>query len=200
MAHFCELDENNIVINVTVIDNKDIVDENNNEIEQKGIDLCKKIFNKPNGIFVQTSINSLGGKRIDASGKPVFRHTCGQIGDRWDPVKQVFIAKSPFPSWKLNEITNNWEPPIKEPTEEQCYYGQDPFIPFSDLSKVLPTGEALDKATNYIYVLSPYTNQMAKILPGRLGVVWDEEKLKFRGLHQDGQLRYWDGFNWDKPL
>jgi hypothetical protein len=56
MAHFAELDENNIVLRVLVVNNTDIVDENGNESEQVGITFLKNIFGHQTN-WVQTSYN-----------------------------------------------------------------------------------------------------------------------------------------------
>ena len=53
---------------------------------------------------------------------------------------------------------------------------------------------------NYVEVLSPVTNTMVKVSPGRLNAMWDEDIQKWKGLHTDGQLRHWDGSSWDIPL
>jgi len=55
MAHFAQLDENNTVINVIVINNTEIIDENGNESEQRGIEFCKNLLG---GNWVQTSYNN----------------------------------------------------------------------------------------------------------------------------------------------
>ena len=44
MAHFAELDSNNIVLRVLVVDNKMIIDEQGNEVEQLGINFLKSLF------------------------------------------------------------------------------------------------------------------------------------------------------------
>ena len=44
MAHFAELDQNNVVTQVIVISNDDILDENGNESEQVGIQFCKNLY------------------------------------------------------------------------------------------------------------------------------------------------------------
>jgi len=51
MAHFAELDDNNVVIQVIVISDDDIMDENGLENEDIGIELCKKIVQNPNKFF-----------------------------------------------------------------------------------------------------------------------------------------------------
>ena len=45
MAHFCKLDENNVVTEVIVIDNNELLDENNVEQESLGIDFITNTLN-----------------------------------------------------------------------------------------------------------------------------------------------------------
>ena len=54
MAHFAELDENNVVKRVIVVDNKDTSDANGNEVESIGVAFCQKLLG---GNWVQTSYN-----------------------------------------------------------------------------------------------------------------------------------------------
>lgn len=44
MAHFAELDDNNIVQRVIVVNNDVLLDEQGNEVEQLGVDFCKTIY------------------------------------------------------------------------------------------------------------------------------------------------------------
>jgi hypothetical protein len=55
MAHFAEIDENNIVTRVIVVHNNELLDENGNESEQKGIDFCVAHYG---GTWIQTSYNN----------------------------------------------------------------------------------------------------------------------------------------------
>lgn len=57
MAHFAELDENNIVMRVIVVSNSDLLNENGEETEQKGIEFCKSLFGQDTK-WVQTSYNN----------------------------------------------------------------------------------------------------------------------------------------------
>lgn len=75
MAHFAELDETNTVKQVIVVDNNELLDENGNESEQKGIDFC---------------VNLLGGKWIQTSYNSNFRGTYAGIGMIYDPISDVF--------------------------------------------------------------------------------------------------------------
>ena len=80
MAHFAELDENNIVKRVVVINNDEIV-ENGIEIEQKGINFCELLFG---GRWIQTSYN---GK---------FRKNYAGEGYLYDVAKDAFIPPKPL--------------------------------------------------------------------------------------------------------
>lgn len=37
------------------------------------------------------------------------------IGMKYDPERDIFIHKKPYPSWILNEVTYQWESPIPMP-------------------------------------------------------------------------------------
>jgi len=77
MAHFAELDENNIVTNVIVVHNNELLDENGIESEQKGIDFCVSHFG---GRWIQTSYNA------------TFRGTYAAIGHTYDETSDLFIG------------------------------------------------------------------------------------------------------------
>jgi hypothetical protein len=76
MAHFAQLDKNNIVTNIIVVHNNELLNENGNESEQKGIDFCVNLFG---GKWIQTSYNSN------------FRGIFAGIGYTYDPVNDVFV-------------------------------------------------------------------------------------------------------------
>lgn len=106
MAHFAELDENNIVQRVIVISN-DVTYENNEEIEQKGIDFCKSLYGEDT-IWVQTSYNNN------------FRKQYALIGSSYDQTNDVFIEVQPYESWVLNSEFD-WVAPIAYPNDGQNY-------------------------------------------------------------------------------
>ena len=107
MAHFAELNGNNIVIRVIVVHNNELLDENGTESEQKGIDFCVNLLG---GVWVQTSYNA--SKRFKYAG----------IGDTYDATRDAFIPIKPFESWTLNESTCKWEAPTPMPTEEGKFF------------------------------------------------------------------------------
>lgn len=100
MAHFAKIDENNIVERVIVVGNNDILDENGNESEAKGIAFCQSLFG---GNWVQTSYNKKFRKNY--AGRGYFYHK----------VLDAFIPQSPFPSWTLDEATCSWVSPVPYP-------------------------------------------------------------------------------------
>lgn len=65
MAHFAQIDENNLVTKVIVIDNDILLDENNNESEFNGIIFCNSLFG---GDWIQTSYNRSIRKNYAAVG------------------------------------------------------------------------------------------------------------------------------------
>jgi hypothetical protein len=107
MAHFAELDESSIVKQVIIVDNSELLDENNIEQEQKGIDFC---------------VNLLGGTWVQTSYNGTIRKNYAGIGYLYDPIRNAFIAPKPYPSWILNETTCQWESPIPYPIDEKVYY------------------------------------------------------------------------------
>lgn len=104
MAHFAELDDNNVVKRIVVIHNNELLDENGQESEQKGIDFCLELFQ--GGIWKQTSFNK------------TFRKNYPTPGETYDPIRDAFIPFKPFDSWILNEDTCRWQAPIPKPEIE----------------------------------------------------------------------------------
>lgn len=108
MAHFAELDENNVVINVIVVNNSDCLDENGNESEEVAVDFLLKTHGE-NRIWKQTSYNSN------------MRRRYAFIGGTYNSDLDIFLNPKPFPSWILNETIGDWDPPVPYPdlTEEE---------------------------------------------------------------------------------
>lgn len=79
MAHFAELDNNNIVLRVIVISNEDCLDQDGNENEAIGAKFCHDLVG---GRWIQTSYNA----RI--------RGKYAAIGDIYDSELDVFITPS----------------------------------------------------------------------------------------------------------
>ena len=107
MAHFAELDENNVVLRVIVVHNNDTHSEEGIEEEALGQVFCTNLFG---GNWKQTSYN--GNIRKNYAG----------AGHTYDPSLDAFIEPNPFPSWVLNTDTCRWEPPVPPPTDGNPYF------------------------------------------------------------------------------
>lgn len=101
MAHFAELDENNVVIRVIVVSDEDAVD---------GEQFCHNLLG---GTWKQTSYNTHAGKH-DLGGNP-FRKNYASVGHTYDSDLDAFVPPRPYASWGLNNDTGTWEPPVPRP-------------------------------------------------------------------------------------
>lgn len=106
MAHFAELDENNVVLRVIVVSNKDTSDANGVEKEHIGAAFCERLHG---GRWLQTSYNAK------------FRKNYAGIGFTYDPSKDAYIPPKPFNSWVLDENTYQWKAPVNMPIDDQIY-------------------------------------------------------------------------------
>jgi hypothetical protein len=102
MAHFAQLDSNNVVIQVIVVDNKDTADAFGTEKEYIGAAFCERLFG---GTWKQTSYNAN------------FRKNYAGIGCTYDATRDAFIPFKPFLSWVLDEETCRWKAPVDMPTD-----------------------------------------------------------------------------------
>jgi hypothetical protein len=106
MAHFAQLNEENLVTQVIVVANQEILNEQGQESEQKGIDFCTNLLG---GTWKQTSYN--GNIRKNFAG----------IGYKYDATLDAFIPPQPFASWTLNNEIAQWEAPVPYPTDDKFY-------------------------------------------------------------------------------
>lgn len=105
MAHFAQINENNIVQKVVVLDDSKV------EIAQEFLADTLGL----GGTWIQTSYNTYAGKH-KLGGTPLrFNYASG--GDTYDAVRDAFISPQPHASWILNEETCRWEPTIGNPTD-----------------------------------------------------------------------------------
>jgi hypothetical protein len=112
MAHYAVLDENNIVVNVISGRNEDEV--------VNGITDWEAFYSNELGMTVKrTSYNTFGGVNI-RGGKP-FRKNYAVIDGHYDPDGDAFYGPQPFPSWLLNGVTCQWEPPVPRPHGPEVY-------------------------------------------------------------------------------
>jgi len=111
MAHFAKLDENNVVVFVTVGRQEDDGKE-------------QELYERTGDVYRQTSYNTRGGVHYDnATGEPsedqskALRYNYAGIGYTYDEDRDAFIPPQPYESWVLNEDTCLWEAPVPYPSE-----------------------------------------------------------------------------------
>jgi len=80
------------------------------------------------GRWVQTSYNTIGGVHYDpetnqpsADQSKALRKNFASVGWNYDITVDAFYAPQPFPSWRLNETTYMWEPPVEQPVDGNQY-------------------------------------------------------------------------------
>ena len=95
MSHWAEIDENNIVLRVTVGDNED-----------------------PNGDEgYQWLIDNLGGTWIKTSYNSTIRKKFAGIGDFYDENLDGFVPVKPFDSWAFDTNSWIWNAPTPYPSD-----------------------------------------------------------------------------------
>ena len=109
MAHWAELDQNNIVLRLVVCDNND----------PNGDEGYQWLVNNLGGIWKKTSYNMYAG--IHRLGKTEFRKNLGLPGFIYNEELDAFIPPKPYNSWTLNEETCHWQAPIAYPNDEGIY-------------------------------------------------------------------------------
>ena len=106
MAHFAQLNAENLVTQVIVVANQDTADQDGVENEAIGIEFCT---------------NLLGGKWVQTSYNARIRKNYAGVGYKYDAALDAFIPPQPFASWTLNNETAQWEAPTPYPTDDKRY-------------------------------------------------------------------------------
>ena len=120
MAHFAELGENNVVLRVIVVDNKDTSDVNGVEVESIGADFCRNLLG---GTWKQTSYNAN------------FRKNYAGIGYTYDSGRDAFVPPKPYASWTLDEDTCRWQAPVAYPTDGKIYTWDEDAVNWVELQQ-----------------------------------------------------------------
>ena len=106
MAHFAQLNAENLVTQVIVVANQDTADQDGVENEAIGIEFCT---------------NLLGGRWKQTSYNANIRKNYAGVGYKYDAALDAFIPPQPFVSWTLNNETAQWEAPVAMPTDDKRY-------------------------------------------------------------------------------
>lgn len=100
MSHFAKINESGAVIAVLVGDNS---------MPNEGYDWFVENLG---GTWVKTSYNAATNG---------FRKNYASIGFTYDEGRDAFIAPKPYPSWRLDESTCTWKPPVAYPQDDKIY-------------------------------------------------------------------------------
>jgi hypothetical protein len=119
MAHFAELDENNVVTRVIVVDNEELLVDGV-ESEDKGIAFCKSLLGEDTR-WIQTSYNA------------TIRKNYAGIGYTYDPVADYFFAPKPYPSWIL-DANARWQAPTLYPIDGKGYFWNEETLSWIELA------------------------------------------------------------------
>ena len=114
MAHFAEIDENNLVIRVLVTDN---------DAPNEGHDWL---------------VENLGGTWIKTSYNGKIRKNFAGIGFTYNEELDSFVAPQPFSSWKLDKRNSRWKAPVAYPTDGFTYFWNEEALTWelADFSEV----------------------------------------------------------------
>jgi len=105
MAHFAQLNDENLVTQVIVVANEDTADQDGVENEAIGIEFCT---------------NLLGGRWVQTSYNANIRKNYAGIGYKYDVDLDAFIPPQPYASWTLDDNAQ-WKAPVDYPTDGGRY-------------------------------------------------------------------------------
>ena len=159
MAHFAQLDENNLVTQVIVVNNEVIQDLPFPESEPIGVEFCQSLFGSKT-LWKQASYNGTFRKRF-----PLIEFSYNGSLD-------AFIKPKPiqYPSFVLDSETADWVPPLPRPTDT-VYKWDEPTISWIVVSQPYPSWTAQGDPLQWVPpVPRPNDNKPYK---------WDEDTLSW---------------------
>ena len=127
MAHFAQLDDNNVVTQVIVVGNSDTADVNGVESENIGVAFCQSLLGAETN-WKQTSYNgNMRGNYAGIGMKYMTGVATLGVGST-----DVFIPQQPHASWTISTTEARWVSPLGDAptlTDEQraagSYYTWD---------------------------------------------------------------------------
>jgi len=119
VAHFAELDQNNTVLRVVVVSNRDTADASGVEKEHIGAAHLEKILG---GTWKQTSYNGN------------FRKNYAGQGYTYNSTIDAFVPPKPFSSWVLDENTAQWNSPVPMPQDGKMYQWDEASVNWIEMN------------------------------------------------------------------
>ena len=127
MAHFAQLDDNNVVTQVIVVGNSDTADVNGVESENIGVAFCQSLLGAETN-WKQTSYN--GNMRGNYAG--IGMKYMSGVATLGVGSTDVFMPEQPYASWTISTTEARWVSPLGDApalTDEQraagSYYTWD---------------------------------------------------------------------------
>ena len=111
MAHFAQLDSNNVVTQVIVVSNDDTSDSNGTETESIGVAFCQKLLGAETN-WKQTSYNA----KVRGNYAGIGYTYMSNVATLGVGSTDIFISQKPYDSWTIDTTAANWKAPITQPT------------------------------------------------------------------------------------
>ena len=112
MAHWAEVDENNVVLRVTVGDNED----------PNGDEGYKWLIDNLGGTWIKTSYNNNTRKRF------------AMVGGTYSEEYDAFIPAKYFSSWIFDEEELDWKAPVDYPQDDKDYYWNEETLSWIEVN------------------------------------------------------------------
>ena len=158
MAHFAQIDSNNIVQQVLVVHNSE---------ELSGQAFLNSLGFS--GTWIQTSCNTKGGVHYGQDNTPdggvALRKNFAGIGYTYDPTRDAFIPPKPanYTQWVLDETTCYWKAPIEYPSDGYVVTTlagiKKPVYIWDELTtNWIPISSVPALSSKYYKIITPYTS------------------------------------------
>ena len=115
MAHFAKISENNEVLTVLTLDNKDMLNADGVEIESIGQAYLEQHNNWPANLWIQTSINTAAN--VHKNGGTAFRGNYAGVGYSWDSTNSIFWPSKIYESWVKDVSSATWKSPLGDASD-----------------------------------------------------------------------------------
>ena len=106
MAHFAQIDSNNVVTQVIVVSNDDTSDSNGVEVESIGVAFCQKLLGAETNWKQTSYINNIRGNYAGIGYTYMTNVATLGVGST-----DIFISTQPYASWTIGVGTATWYPP-----------------------------------------------------------------------------------------
>tara|TARA_R100001079_G_C4402978_1_gene132251 strand:- start:185 stop:649 length:465 start_codon:yes stop_codon:yes gene_type:complete len=117
MAHFAKIDENNNVLTVLTMGDKNMLNDDGVEDEAIGQRWLEYHHSWPAHLWIQTSYNTNGNAHTSGDNSKALRGNFAVRGGTWDPVNEIFMPPKKNASFVLNVEEARWVSPVGDPPE-----------------------------------------------------------------------------------